>query len=77
MTPEVGGEGQDRFFIRSAIDRFVEMTMLRPLTSSFLCKLILRGAALSTGAGERVATTAVSEVPKRCGRKNSDNDNES
>jgi len=51
--------------------------MLRPLTSSFLCKLILRGAALRTGARESAATTAVSEIPKRCGQKNSDNNNKS
>jgi hypothetical protein len=65
------------FFIRSAIDRFVEMTMLRPFASPFLCKLILRGAAPRTGAGENAATTAVSEVPKRCRQNNSDNDNKS
>jgi hypothetical protein len=51
--------------------------MLRPLTSSFLCKLLLRGAAPRTGAGESAATTAVSEVPKRYGQKNSDNDSKS
>jgi hypothetical protein len=65
------------FFIRPAIDRFVEMTMLRPFASPFLCKLILPGAAPRTEPWENASTTAVSEVPKRCGQNNSDNNNKS